>query len=181
MYAAFAPIALWWCAPIAMALLIYILHEPRLSRRLTAVAIFATAFFAPLLSWSNTYVGNIPWIILTALQIVLVLPIGFLHLQKNKPGLLLLFPSGWLLTELVRTRFPFGGFGWGRAAFSQADAPYAPLARLGGAPLLSFTVATLGLALYLLLNHHKVTALVIVIVISLPTLFLSSSLHSQLQ
>ncbi|MBI3428824.1 MAG: apolipoprotein N-acyltransferase [Actinobacteria bacterium] len=179
MYAAFAPIALWWSAPVSLAILVYVLHEPRLSRRLTSVALFATAFFAPLLSWSNTYVGNVPWIILTLLQIVLVLPIGFIHLQRNRPWLLLLFPSGWLLTELVRTRFPFGGFGWGRAAFSQADAPYASLARLGGVPLLSFIVATLGVALYLLLTNHRGTSLIIVILISLPTLLLTTSTHSQ--
>ena len=179
MYAAFAPVALWWCGPIAMAILVYLLHAPHFSRRLISVAIFATAFFAPLLSWSNVYVGNIPWIILTVLQILFLLPIAFLHLSKDKPFTLLLFPSAWILTELVRTRFPFGGFGWGRAAYSQADAPYSSLARLGGVPLLSFTVATLGVSLYLLLSGLKGAALIILVVITVPTFFISSALVAE--
>lgn len=174
MYAAFAPIALWWCAPIALALLIHLLYQPKLSRRLITVAVFATAFFAPLLSWTNTYVGNVPWIILTLLQIALLTPLGFLHLQKSKPWLLLLFPSCWILIELLRTRFPFGGFGWGRAAFSQADAPYALIAQLGGVPLLSFVVALIGVALYLLVADRKQKALWLVILFALPTFLLVS-------
>ena len=183
MYASFAPIALWWCAPIALALLIRILHQPKLSRRLICVAVFATAFFAPLLSWSNTYVGNVPWIILTLLQIALLTPLGFLHLRKSKPWLLLLFPSFWILIELVRTRFPFGGFGWGRAAFSQPDAPYALLAQLGGVPLVSFIVAMIGVVLYLLAVHRnkngRLLALGLVILIALPTFFLMSTNRSE--
>lgn len=179
MYASFAPIALWWCAPIALALLIHLLHQPILSRRLIIVLVFATAFFAPLLSWTNTYVGNVPWIILTLLQIVLMTPLALLHLQKSKPWLLLLFPSFWILIEFVRTRFPFGGFGWGRAAFSQPDAPYALIAQLGGVPLLSFVVALIGVALYLLVAHHnkktQLFALGVVILITFPTFFFTST------
>lgn len=175
MYVSFAPLALWWCAPIALAMLIHLLHQPRLSCRLLVVIVFATAFFAPLLSWTNTYVGNIPWIILTILEIALLTPLGFLHFEKAKPWLLLLFPSLWILIELVRTRFPFGGFGWGRVAFSQPDAPYAPLAQLGGAPLLSFVVALIGLALYLLVVDRKLKTLWVVIVIALPTFLLQSA------
>ncbi|MFZ2228396.1 MAG: apolipoprotein N-acyltransferase [Candidatus Nanopelagicaceae bacterium] len=175
MYASFAPIALWWCAPIALALLIHLLHQPELKRRLIAVAVFATAFFAPLLSWTNTYVGNVPWIILTLLQIALLTPLGLLRLQKSKPGLLLLFPSFWILIELIRTRFPFDGFGWGRAAFSQPDAPYALIAQLGGAPLLSFAVALIGVALYLLVVDRKLKALWLIILIAFPTFLLTAN------
>lgn len=178
MYAAFAPIGYWWCAPIAFALLLHLLHQPRLFRRLTSVAMFATAFFAPLLAWSNTYVGNVPWLILTILQITLVLPVGFLRLRKENPWLILLFPSLWILTELLRTRFPFGGFGWGRVAFSQADAPYAGLARIGGVPLLSFAIALLGSALYLLFTNHRAMAVALLVLLVSPTVLLNSTKFS---
>ncbi|MEJ5888495.1 apolipoprotein N-acyltransferase, partial [Pseudokineococcus marinus] len=59
----------------------------------------------------------------------------------------------WTGAEALRGRFPFGGFGWGRLAFSQADAPTVGLAALGGAPLVSFAVATTGAALALVLLH----------------------------
>ncbi len=42
------------------------------------------------------------------------------------------------------TGIPFGGFPWGRLAFSQGDSALTPLAALGGAPLLSFAVALLA-------------------------------------
>ena len=38
-------------------------------------------------------------------------------------------------------RIPFGGFPWGRLAFSQADSPLGRLAWLGGVPLVSAVVA----------------------------------------
>lgn len=47
----------------------------------------------------------------------------------------------WVVGEQVRSTVPFGGFPWGRLAFSQVDGPLLGLARLGGAPLVSFAVA----------------------------------------
>ena len=44
---------------------------------------------------------------------------------------------------------PFGGFPWARLAFSQADGPLAPFARFGGAPGVTFAVASLGVLLHL--------------------------------
>ncbi len=50
----------------------------------------------------------------------------------------------WVLSEALRSRIPFGGFPWGRLAFSQGDSALTPLAALGGAPFVSFVVALLG-------------------------------------
>ena len=44
----------------------------------------------------------------------------------------------WVLQEALRDRLPFGGFPWGRLAFSQADSPLRWFAALGGAPLVTF-------------------------------------------
>ena len=49
--------------------------------------------------------------------------------------------------EALRDRFPFGGFPWGRLAMSQASAPTAGWAAVGGAPVLSFVVALVGASL----------------------------------
>ncbi len=53
----------------------------------------------------------------------------------------------WVLQETIRDRAPFGGFPWGRLAFSQAESPLRWLAAVGGAPLVSFAVALGGGAL----------------------------------
>lgn len=121
--------------------------QVRFRDRVFAVLIFGIAFFAPLLAWSNTYVGDIPWFILTALQVALLLPLALVPMSVR--GNLFLFPFLWVLVEYLRSHFPFNGFGWGRIAFSQADAPYAQVARIGGAPLLSFFVASLSVLFFL--------------------------------
>ncbi|HEV2888487.1 MAG TPA: apolipoprotein N-acyltransferase, partial [Jatrophihabitans sp.] len=50
----------------------------------------------------------------------------------------------WVAEEALRDRLPFGGFPWGRWAFSQAHSPLKWFAALGGAPLVSFAVALIG-------------------------------------
>jgi apolipoprotein N-acyltransferase len=50
----------------------------------------------------------------------------------------------WVGQEALRSRLPFGGFPWGRLAFSQGDAPALRWASLGGAPLVTFAVALAG-------------------------------------
>lgn len=176
-YASFAPIGFWWCAPIALALLIHVLANRQLNKRILAVIIFGSAFFGPLLVWSNTYVGNVPWIILTVLQVVLLIPLAFIPMTKARN--LFLFPSLWVAVEFLRGHFPFNGFGWGRVAFSQADAPYAQVARVGGAPLLGFIVAVIALAIYSAFQRRfkfMVFLLASVIAFSIVTLVSTPSL-----
>ncbi|MBN9619045.1 MAG: apolipoprotein N-acyltransferase, partial [Actinobacteria bacterium] len=55
--------------------------------------------------------------------------------------------AAWVLEEALRDRVPFGGFPWGRLAFSQAESPLRWFAALGGAPLVTFVVAVAGAGL----------------------------------
>jgi apolipoprotein N-acyltransferase len=50
----------------------------------------------------------------------------------------------WVAQETLRGNTPFGGFPWGRLAFSQADSPLSALAALGGAPAVTFGVGLAG-------------------------------------
>ena len=151
-YASFPPVGLWWCAPISLALLIYLLSAGRFRQRAISVTVFGAAFFGPLLAWSNTYVGDIPWLILTGLQIALLIPLALIPISSTRN--LLMFPFLWVAVEFLRSHFPFNGFGWGRIAFSQADAPYAQVARIGGAPLLGFFVGGVAVLIYLLFQQR---------------------------
>jgi apolipoprotein N-acyltransferase len=56
----------------------------------------------------------------------------------------------WVAAEALRGRWPYA-FPWGRLAMSQAGAPTAGWAAVGGAPLLTFLVALAGAALAWLL------------------------------
>ena len=58
------------------------------------------------------------------------------------------YPLIFILLEELRNRFPFGGFGWVRIAYTQADAPYSKIAAIGGASALSALTLLIALILF---------------------------------
>jgi len=110
------------------------------------------ACFLPLLSWSGVYVGALPWIALATLESLYIALVGLvcalLQRGSSRSGVGRVRPMvvalAWVAQETLRDNTPFGGFPWGRLAFSQADSPLASLAALGGAPLVTFGVALAG-------------------------------------
>ena len=136
--AAFEPIAMWWLAPIAIALEMYALS--RNERTLLSVLAFALTFNLVLLHWTSIYVGSLPWIILAT-----GLTLFYLPLVAVKRLGMSFFPVIFIVLEEIRNHFPFQGFGWARIAYSQADAPYAKIAAHGGAVALSAITVLIGL------------------------------------
>jgi apolipoprotein N-acyltransferase len=110
------------------------------------------ACFLPLLSWSGVYVGALPWIALAVLESLYIALLGLvcalLQSPRSRVGIGRVRPVvvalAWVAQEGLRDNTPFGGFPWGRLAFSQADSPLASLAALGGAPAVTFGVALVG-------------------------------------
>ncbi|MEJ5915641.1 apolipoprotein N-acyltransferase [Pseudokineococcus sp. 1T1Z-3] len=165
----------WWLAAPAVGLLVAAVAGVGVRTGALVGMVFGLAFFLPLLRWTAEYVGPVAhslavlqaaFCALAGALLVLVLrwtpgagavsaqgpvpgsgwappPSGVLVLQALAAG------GAWTGVEALRARIPFGGFGWGRVAFSQADAPTLGLAAVGGAPLVSFAVATTGAALAL--------------------------------
>ena len=109
--------------------------------------VYGLAFFVPLLHWSGVYVGAFPWIALSVLQACYLALLGALLPTAMRLHPALAAPTvaaAWVGQEALRDRTPYGGFPWGRLAFSQADSPLGSLAALGGAPLVTFGVALAG-------------------------------------
>ena len=159
---AFAPLSVWWLAPIAIGFHIFCLK--RTSRPFLNSFLFALVFNAIALHWTSTFVGAIPWLILAVGQAILFMPLGFAH----KYGIAL-YPIIFLLLEQIRGSFPFGGFGWMRIAYSQADAPYRSMAAIGGAVSLSAFVLCISLTIFALLNARlHVVAMLPLILILIP-------------
>jgi len=128
----------------------------RTDRKVLSAFVFAFTFNAVLLHWPSTYVGSTPWIILSFGLSLLHLPLALV----GRWGIAA-YPLLFVVLEEVRNRFPFGGFGWARVAYSQADAPYAAIASRGGAISLSAITVLIAGFIYFVLNK-KVNLLFII-------------------
>ncbi|MEJ5944994.1 apolipoprotein N-acyltransferase [Pseudokineococcus basanitobsidens] len=169
----------WWLAAPGVGLLVAAVAGARVRTGALAGLVHGLVLFVVLLRWTAEYVGPVAYALsvleagFTALAgalLVLVLRVGRRgagHVRREGwaptgPAAVLLTALGaggvWTGVEALRGRLPFGGFGWGRLAFSQADAPAVGLASLGGAPLVSFAVATTGAALALVLLRGALAA-----------------------
>jgi apolipoprotein N-acyltransferase len=151
---AFPPYGLWWLAPIGVGLLTIAVFGQRLLFAALLGLLHGLAFFVPLLHWTGLYVGAWPWLLLATVEALYLAGMAVLlavlcRLGASWPNWLpVLLPlataSVWVTQEAIRSRVPFGGFGWGRLAFSQAESVLLPNAMLGGAPAVTFAVGLLG-------------------------------------
>ncbi len=177
LYFSFPPCPLWFLAPFGVALLVYALRLVESPRAGFGIGFLAgMGFFVPLLPWIGVFVGPVPWIALCIACAVYFGLFGVLtRLVIGLPGWPVWVACCWSLAEWGRSSFPFGGFPWGRLAFGQSDGPLLNLAAIGGAPLLSFAVAVLGVLIVYLARRPARTA-VIAAVAGLVAPFVVSSL-----
>ncbi|MGC4807855.1 apolipoprotein N-acyltransferase [Micromonospora sp. DT233] len=147
---AFPPYGVWPLAPVGVALLAAAAHGRRVRAGAGLGFLAGVALFAPLLEWTNLHTGALPWVLLSLSQAAFVAGLGAVTAVVSPlvrrwrwawpavTGVL------WVGQEALRCRVPFGGFPWGRLAFSQGDSPALRWAALGGAPLVTFVVAAAG-------------------------------------
>lgn len=146
---AFPPYGWWPVAPVGVASLAVAARGQRTPRALLLGAIGGLVTFVPLLSWSGTYVGKLPWFALATAESVFVALLGALlpaawRVRGGPVATVAAVTGLWVAQEAARGRVPFGGFPWGRLAFSQSGAPTLGYAALGGAPLVTAAVAAAG-------------------------------------
>ena len=148
--AAFPPAGIWPLAVAGPALLVVALWHRSLRASFLIGLAFGIAFFVPLLSW----LVNVAWYAWIALAVTEALILGLLAVGQQVLLRLRAWPLGvagwWVAAEALRGRWPYA-FPWGRLAMSQAGAPTAGWAAVGGAPLLTFLIALAGAALAWLL------------------------------
>jgi apolipoprotein N-acyltransferase len=158
---ALPPYDMWWLAPAGVAGLAAAAHRRRLRAALGLGFLAGLVLFVPLLDWTRLAAGWLPWALLSTAQAGYL---GLLGLATAWLSPLLdrrraLWPPVlgvlWVAQEALRDRAPFGGFPWGRLAFSQGDAPALRLAAYGGAPLVTFGVAAAGGALLALVLYRR--------------------------
>ena len=156
LWLAFPSYNLWPMAPVGVALLALSTHRASPWQGAQLGLISGMSCFLPLLSWSGIYVGALPWVALATLESSYVALLGLVCAVLQPSSLLrrgtsvagqvrpVIVALVWVGQETLRGTTPFGGFPWGRLAFSQADSPLVALAALGGAPALTFGVALTG-------------------------------------
>lgn len=150
--AAFPDRGIWPLAFVALGLLYTAVAVTRPSRAFLVGSLAGVAFFLPHLAWADYSVGMLPWVALSVAQALLMgLGCAAYGWAVRVPAVgrsavvrPLVFAATWTAAEVLRSGWPFGGFPWGRVAFSQADSPLGRFAWLGGAPLVSFLVVLVG-------------------------------------
>jgi apolipoprotein N-acyltransferase len=148
----FPPRTFWWLAVPAFVVLWLALNGASARRSAGLGFVFGLAFFLPHLWWIQHFLGNefgpAPWLVLSALMALFICGVCALFpLVSQLP-----VPPVWaallfVLQETARGLIPFNGFPWGRVAFGQVDGPFARLAVIGGAPLVTFAVVVTGFGL----------------------------------
>jgi apolipoprotein N-acyltransferase len=152
---AFPPFGLWPLTPVSVAALMLVCRDISLRASATLGLVFGLAFFLGLMPWLRV-IGVDAWVALSVLEALYIAALAIaLRLVAPLPGWPVWSAALWVVEEAARSRTPFGGFPWGRLAYSQTFTPFTPYAALGGAPLLSFSVALSGGLLAWAVVHRR--------------------------
>lgn len=154
-WASFPDLGWWGAAAPGIALLVLALRRDSARWNALIGLVWGLTFFLPHITWADYAVGRIPWFALAAFEAGYVALFGAAWtwarrgnaVWRNRWLQVTVFVVLWVAVEELRSTWPFGGFPWGRLAFSQADSPVSALAWLGGAPLVSAAVAGVGILL----------------------------------
>lgn len=155
LYVAFPPLGAWWAAPPGIALVLAAVDGRRLRSAFGLGLVVGVAYEWPLLHWTGEYVGAVWLLLLVALTVVVAVPVALLPLVMRLPGAPVWVAAVWVAGEAVIERWPFQGFPWAKLAFGQPGGPFASLASLGGAPLVSFAVVLCGAGLWALVRAPR--------------------------
>lgn len=149
---------LWPLAIVAIVVLWFALARCGAWAGLLIGWVFGFAFLLPHLYFANFAVGAIPWIALCLASGLFYGVFGAAWATVRRSAMLvnarawaqpLAFAVLFGATEEFRSIFPFGGFPWGRVAFSQSSSPFVNLAWAGGALLVTVAVVLAGAVLAL--------------------------------
>ncbi|MGC4174025.1 apolipoprotein N-acyltransferase [Demequina sp.] len=125
---------------------------------------YGTAFMLPHTWWANSAVGPVPWIALSLASGLFYGLFGGAWASVRRSAMLvnarawaqpLAFAVLFGATEELRSILPFGGFPWGRVAFSQSSSPFLNLAWAGGALLVTLAVVLTGAVLALAIEAGR--------------------------
>jgi apolipoprotein N-acyltransferase len=143
-FLSFAPVRWWWAAPVGVAALVLAVRRQTGGRAAALGLVAGWAFFLPLLHWLSV-LGPDAWLVLAVVISGWFAAMGYaVAVVQDLRWWVVAVPAVWVLQEWARSRFPWGGLGWGRLAFGQPDSPLTGWVTLAGAPGLTYIVALCG-------------------------------------
>ena len=163
--AAFPGTDIWPLAFVGLGLLLTTLRDRSPLTGALVGLVFGITFWFSLIDWVALFLGPLPLIALGGLQALLVAAgcsltatvyRAALRLWTSPSSRIILTPAlvaaTWATREVVAGTWPYGGFAWGRFAFSQTTSPFAPLiswvGNIGtGALLVAVTAAAVAVLL----------------------------------
>ena len=151
----------WFTAFPAIGLALIAMQGRRVGSAILVGLVFGATFYWPHIEWASEFLGLVPWSALAAVMTLwngaaaALIALAFRWVPRVWGGLagrLLLLPAIvagiWTAREAAASVWPYGGFSWGRVAFSQSDSPLSPLFAWLGVSGVSFAmVFVMALAL----------------------------------
>ena len=122
--AAFPPYGFGWSAFLGTALFFLALRQAGSTWRAAAVAFVSGAVFYGGLIWWIGNLGIIAWVPLVAAlaaYLALVGLIAFLFRERGAAQWIVTAAAAWALMDLLRVRWPLGGFPWGTLGFAMGE------------------------------------------------------------
>jgi apolipoprotein N-acyltransferase len=155
--AAFPALGWWPLIFVGTGLMLWSLAGRTMGSAFLLGLLGGATFWGTHIFWLTIYLGPVPWLALAGLQTVFF-AIGSVLLAlvwrwvpaiwPGRSGRLVLLPAVlgavWSLRESITSTWPYGGFSWGRLAFSQSESPFAPLVAWLGVSGLTFVLAWLS-------------------------------------
>ncbi|WP_244255930.1 apolipoprotein N-acyltransferase [Rathayibacter sp. VKM Ac-2760] len=151
--AGFPRLSLWPATLLGVALLLALLRGRTVRVGALLGAVTGTVFYLTHVSWTSEYLGPVPWLALSLLEAAFfaagaaTITLMWSVIERFWPtlaGRLLLLPAGvagvWVAREVIAGSWPYGGFAWGRLAYSQSESPLAPLIAWVGVSGFSFVL-----------------------------------------
>lgn len=161
LYASFRT-GFWALAILAIAVFYRTLVDQPGRTRFIAALAFATSFFASLVLWVSV-IGLDALLLLSGLCIIFFLLVAWLPIASGSLWNKIEFALIWVLVELLRSNYPWGGFSWGLIGYSQTTGPLVEYARFGSTSLVTFTTVLLATIFadrkFLTVKSHQILAI----------------------
>jgi apolipoprotein N-acyltransferase len=146
----------WFTAFPAIALVLIAIQGRRVGSAILVGLVFGGFFYWPHIQWASEFLGVLPWSALAAVMTLwngaaaALIALAYRWVPRvwsGPAGRLLLLPAVvaglWTGREAIASVWPYGGFSWGRVAFSQSDSPFSPLFAWLGVSGVSFAMVFL--------------------------------------